>query len=263
MSYRIVFSDIDGTFLNSRHEVLPGTEQAVKRLQQMDIPFVLVSARMPEAITPITEKIGIRIPMISYSGALVLTREGGTLYSHTMPQEPAARILDEIRQRWPEAVVNYYAGHQWFVRDPKNPAVQREERITSASSVPADFAVLMGKGILPHKLLCMSEPAVNEAMERELSRDFPELNVVRSSDILLEIMDKGITKSRGIAVLLEHFGLTAQDALAFGDNYNDVDMLQYVGTGVAMGNAPEEIKAIADAVTDTNDCEGIAKYLGK
>ena len=84
---------------------------------------------------------------------------------------------------------------------------------------------------------------------------------MRSSDILLEIMDKGITKSRGIAVLLGHFGLTAQQALAFGDNYNDVDMLQYAGTGVAMGNAPEEIKAIADAVTDTNDHEGIAKYL--
>ncbi len=261
MSYRIVFSDIDGTFLNSRHEVMPETEQAVKRLLQRQIPFVLVSARMPEAITPITGKIGIKIPMISYSGALVLTREGETLYSHTMPQEPAVRILEEIGQRWPGSVVNYYAGHQWFVRDPQDPAVQREERITGAVSAQADFRELMDRGILPHKLLCMSEPSVNEEMEHELSRAFPELNVVRSSDILLEIMDKGITKSRGIAVLLGHFGLTAQQALAFGDNYNDVDKLQYAGTGVAMGNAPEEIKAIADAVTDTNDHEGIAKYL--
>ena len=261
MSYRIVFSDIDGTFLNSRHEVMPETEQAVKRLLQRQIPFVLVSARMPEAITPITGKIGIKIPMISYSGALVLTREGETLYSHTMPQEPAVRILEEIGQRWPGSVVNYYAGHQWVVRDPQDPAVQREERITGAVSAQADFRELMDRGILPHKLLCMSEPSVNEEMEHELSRAFPELNVVRSSDILLEIMDKGITKSRGIAVLLGHFGLTAQQALAFGDNYNDVDMLQYAGTGVAMGNAPEEIKAIADAVTDTNDHEGIAKYL--
>ena len=68
MSYRIVFSDIDGTFLNSRHEVMPETEQAVKRLLQRQIPFVLVSARMPEAITPITGKSGIKIPWSAQAG---------------------------------------------------------------------------------------------------------------------------------------------------------------------------------------------------
>lgn len=261
--YKIIFSDIDGTFLNSRHEVLPGTERAVRQLVAAGTPVVLVSARMPEAILPITEKMGIEIPLISYSGALVLTRTGEMLYSHTMPAEPTARILAAIEKRWPAVTLNYYAGHHWYVKDTQAPAVQREERITSAASEQADFAALMAQGILPHKILCMSEPAVNEAMERELTAAFPELNVVRSCDILLEIMDKGITKSQGIAVLLKHFGLVAADALAFGDNYNDVDMLEFVGTGVAMGNAPQDIKAIADAVTATNDEEGIAKYLAK
>lgn len=78
---RIVFSDIDGTLLTDDKRVTEKTEQAVKGLVQQGIPFVLVSARMPEAIYPITEAMGVKIPLISYSGALVLTEEGETLYS--------------------------------------------------------------------------------------------------------------------------------------------------------------------------------------
>ena len=75
MSIKIVFSDIDGTFLTNDHRVTKETEQAVKSLLNKNIPFVLVSARMPEAIYPITKKIGITIPIISYSGGLVLTEK--------------------------------------------------------------------------------------------------------------------------------------------------------------------------------------------
>lgn len=90
---RIVFSDIDGTLLTDDKRVTEKTEQAVKGLVQQGIPFVLVSARMPEAIYPITEAMGVKIPLISYSGALVLTEEGETLYSLTMKAErqPSSR----------------------------------------------------------------------------------------------------------------------------------------------------------------------------
>ena len=84
---KMVFSDIDGTLLTDDKRVTAGTEQAVKELLGRGIPFVLVSARMPEAITPITERMGIKIPMICYSGALVLTAAGEVLQSVTMEKE--------------------------------------------------------------------------------------------------------------------------------------------------------------------------------
>ena len=90
---RIVFSDSDGTLLTDDKRVTEKTEQAVKGLVQQGIPFVLVSARMPEAIYPITEAMGVKIPLISYSGALVLTEEGMKI------QRDVCRELDEFDEK--------------------------------------------------------------------------------------------------------------------------------------------------------------------
>ena len=262
MPIRIVFSDIDGTFLTNDHRVTEHTQQAVKELLAKDIPFVLVSARMPEAIYPITRNIGVTIPIISYSGGLVLTAEEQVLYSKALTEADCRRVLADIDEHWPEVTVNYYAGRHWYVRCIDS-RVQLEMDITSAQAEIADFASLMAEGVLPNKILIMADPPVCEEMEKKLGERFPELNVVRSAPMLLEIMDRSVSKATGIEVMLKHFGLTAEEVIAFGDNYNDTEMLQYVGCGVAMGNAPEPIRALAHEVTKTNEEDGIHACLLK
>ena len=133
--------------------------------------------------------------------------------------------------------------------------------ITSATAELANFSELLEKNILPNKILIMTEPELCEKMERELSKKFTNLNVVRSHATLLEIMDKEVSKAEGIKILLNHYNFEIENALAFGDNYNDVEMLKFVGCGVAMGNAPADIKKIADAVTTSNEDDGIYNYL--
>ena len=240
---RIVFSDIDGTLLTDDKRVTEKTEQAVKGLVQQGIPFVLVSARMPEAIYPITEAMGVKIPLISYSGALVLTDEGETLYSLTRTAE--------------------HAGHHWYVKDTSDPRVALEMKITGAVAERRSFADCLTEDTLPHKILLMMEPADCERAERELQALFPALNVVRSAPHLLEIMDASVNKASGIEVMLKHFGLEASDALSFGDNYNDLEMLRYTGASVAMGNAPQPVKAAAGEVTTSNEEDGIYAYLSE
>jgi len=261
MKIKIVFSDIDGTFLTNDHNVTKNTERAVKSLLEKNIPFVLVSARMPEAIYPITDKIGIKIPIISYSGGLVLTEKEEVLYDKTIEVEQLKNILAEIKKRWSNITINYYAGRRWFVRDVNDKRVQREMNITSATAENADFNELIKKQILPNKLLIMTEPPICEEMEQELSKKFKELNIVRSSSILLEIMDNSVSKAAGIEVILKYFGIGAEESIGFGDNYNDVDMFKYVGHAVAMGNAPETVKKFADDVTTSNEEDGIYNYL--
>lgn len=206
---RIVFSDIDGTLLTDDKRVTEKTEQAVKGLVQQGIPFVLVSARMPEAIYPITEAMGVKIPLISYSGALVLTEEGETLYSLTMKAEHAAAFLEAVEAHFPQATVNYYAGHHWYVKDTSDPRVALEMKITGAVAERRSFADCLTEDTLPH------------------------------------------------------FGLEASDALSFGDNYNDLEMLRYTGASVAMGNAPQPVKAAAGEVTTSNEEDGIYAYLSE
>ena len=111
--------------------------------------------------------------------------------------------------------------------------------------------------------MVICEPPTCEEMERELGKKFPALNVVRSAPYLLEIMDKSVSKATGIEVLLKHYGYTVDEAIAFGDNYNDTEMLSYIPQSVVMANAPEAVKKLAAAVTDSNEAGGIYTYLVK
>ena len=259
MEIKIIFSDIDGTFLTNNHEVTEKTQKAVKSLLAQNKKFVLVSARMPEAIYPITEKIGVKIPVISYSGGLVLTEDEKILYDKKISLEETRKLLPELKNKH-DISVNYYTGRKWFV-EKIDARVEREIRITSATAELANFSELVEKNILPNKILIMTEPKICEKLEIELGKKFPDLNVVRSSKILLEIMDKTVSKARGIEHLLRHYNFGVEKSLAFGDNYNDVEMLKFVGCGVAMNNAPDDVKKIADDVTDSNEEDGIYNYL--
>ena len=239
-SPKIIFSDIDGTFLQDDHTVSARNAEAVRALLASGIPFVLVSARMPEAIYPIMQSIGVTIPIISYSGALALTAEGETLEDVRVDAGAAGMVLSALEDRYPELTVNYYAGRRWYVRDEDDPRVRHEEDITH---------------------LLMGEPAVCERAESDLAAAYPMLHVVRSAPNLVEIMEASVSKESGIRAMLGHYGLTADDALSFGDNYNDLEMLRFTKTSVAMANAPEDIKKAATDVTKSNAEDGIWWWL--
>lgn len=261
---KIILSDIDGTFLRDNKTIPELHAKAVKEILAQSKKFAMVSARMPEAIYPITDSIGLpRIPVISYSGALVLTEKEEILYNKKMPLEDTKNILAAIESGWTgDFAVNYYTGRKWYVKEIEK-RVQREIDITQAKAEIVDFEDLIAENILPNKILIMCEPPTCEDMERELGKQFKNLNVVRSAPHLLEIMDKSVSKAAGIEILLKYYNFSIEEAVAFGDNFNDIEMLQYIPQSVAMKNAPPEIQKIASAVTDSNENSGIYTYLKK
>lgn len=262
MDWKIVFSDIDGTVLNSKHELLASTIEAVQKLALKNIPFVLVSARMPKAMKLILDEMNVKMPMISYGGALVLDEQNQILHDDKINKLDTKAIIDEIELLWPDdVVINYYSDDNWFVKDKDNKAVKREENITNVKASQADFKELINKDILPNKILCMTKANISSKIEAVLQEKFPQLNIVRSSDILIEIMNKDVSKANGIEVLLHHLNMTPAQAIAFGDNYNDLTMLNFVGRGVVMQNAPEEIRKEAKYITKSNNEDGIYEYL--
>lgn len=259
---KIVLSDIDGTFLTDDKKTCAAHVKAIKSVVAKGLPFVFVSARMPEAIYPITDAIGMaHTPVISYSGGLVLTAAEEVLFDKKISAGDAQGILAAMK-RWQDITVNYYTGRRWFV-EAMDARAQHEVDITSAQVEIGNFDALLSESIFPNKILVMCEPPVCIDMERELGKLFPTLNVVRSAPHLLEIMDKSVSKATGIEVLLKHYGYTVDEAVAFGDNYNDIEMLELIPQSVAMANAPEAIKKLAAAVTDSNEVGGIYTYLVK
>ncbi len=259
---KIILSDIDGTFLKDDKSFTDLHAEALKAVIAKGLKFVFVSARMPEAIYPITDAIGMaHTPVISYSGGLVLTAAEEVLFDKKISAEDARGILAAMK-RWQDITVNYYTGRRWFV-EAMDARAQHEVDITSAQVEIGNFDALLSENVFPNKILVMCEPPVCIEMERELGKLFPTLNVVRSAPHLLEVMDNSVSKATGIEVLLKHYGYALDEAVAFGDNYNDIEMLELIPQSVAMANSPDAIKKLAAAVTDSNEVGGIYTYLVK
>lgn len=255
--YKAVFSDIDGTLLNSQHQITPKTEEAIKNVLKQGIPFIPVSARPPYAITPYTEQLGAQYGMICYSGALILDKNLTALYSVILAPQDLQK-LNALLADFAHLSISYYAGLDWFCNDVNNNWIKQESEITGLSAKS-----IQGNLTDAHKILVMGSAEEIQRVEPVLKQALPHLSIHRSKDEYLEIMNPAATKAKAIQFMEQHLGISAEQVIAFGDNFNDLDMLQYAGLSVAMGNAPDAIKQAAKEVTATNNEDGIALVLNR
>ena len=263
MAVKIILSDVDGTFLANDKSVPQLHAQALKSILDKGLKFAFVSARMPEAIYVLTDNLKLsRTAVISYNGAFILAEDEKIIYDKKIPADEAKKILSEMSSRWQDISVSCYVGRKWFTQN-IDERIEKEILNTDAFAEVTNFDDLFNQNIIPNKIFVRCESSTCEEMERELGNKFANLNVVRSAPHLLEVMEKSVSKATGIEILLKHYGFTKEEAIAFGDNYNDTEMLQYIPQSVAMGNSPEKIKKLAAAVTDTNEDSGIYTYLVK
>lgn len=256
MKYKAFFSDIDGTLINDRHQLTERTRAAVRRVIARDIPFILVSARPPLAITPFVNAIGGKQPLVAFNGALILDGDRNPLYSITLDDQDLRRLETRLENA-PVLYPNYYRNLEWISPDPDNPWTSQEGDITGlrATQKPAEPLSRV------HKILVMGEAADILALETELKPQYPHLQIHRSKATYLEIANKSASKSQAITKLAAHFGIDIRDTVAFGDNYNDLDMLLTAGYGIAMGNAPADIQARADHIAASHNEDGVAQIL--
>lgn len=258
---RILFSDIDGTLINSRQHIPGRTREKILELDAKGIPFILVSARGPAGVEVIRRELGNRRPFICYSGGLILDADGSALYSKQMEVGLAVEIQGFLEREYPEICCNTYGGDLWVVKDDRNPWVVREEKITRGKSVSGDIREAFAQAGGIHKFLLMGEPDPISQAELLLRKHYPELSVLKSNDFYLEVMDGSVHKAAGVRYLCDHYQIPVEEAAAFGDGENDVGMLQAVGCGFAMGNAPEDVKRQVNYVTGSNEEEGIWEVI--
>ena len=145
----------------------------------------------------------------------------------------------------------------WLAEEPRHPAILQEAEISGCEPLQGSLKQAASVVSHVHKLLCIGDAMRIRALQKELRERFPRLMALRSKPEYLEILSPESTKRGAAQVLLDHYGLDAKQAVAFGDSDVDLDMLQYCGFGVAMGNAPRQLKEQADYVTASNDEEGV------
>lgn len=265
MVYQILFSDIDGTLLNSKFQISTDTIQAIQSLNSIKIPFVLVSARMPKGIEPYQHQIGVYEAMICFSGALALGKRDAAghreiIRNITLQREDVESIYQRIKFQ-DDITLSVYTKDDWFV-DELNEMNLLESEITSIKPVVCGQERILD---IQHisKILCIGKPQSIDLLQTDISNNYPNLTVYKSKPTYLEIMAPQVSKSRAMKALLASMDLTMDRAVSIGDYYNDIDMIQNAGLGIAMGNAPDDVKMYADEITASNDHNGLKLIIDK
>lgn len=252
---------MDGTLLDRRHRLSARTVETVKRLADIGVPFVLVSARMPDSMFFCQRELGLDTPMVCYNGALVLDGARREVLSLGIPLAVAADIKRRIALGWPRVSATVYSGNLWISDEGDSRWVREEAAITSVPPRLGDFETILGPGGEAHKVFCMGEPDEIDAIAAAMRELHPELSIHKSKDTYLEILNPDALKSKAVRFLCDGWGIDPGETAAFGDNFNDIDMIAAAGVGVAMANAPEGVRRHAKLIAPDNDNDGVAEIL--
>lgn len=263
---KLIAIDIDGTLLTPGGTITARTRAIIQEAQRAGLIVTLATARRYTTAGWIAEELGIELPLITYDGALIASYPSATILRTQLLSASVARQAIEIFQRYAiqpiihpcdcvnEAALTGPAEHDhlelagyiaWaetrFQRMPY-------ERLCATLSDPLRIVAFVSEATM-YTLL----PAFAHL---DCSRHMLKLGSYQSAEFTL--MHRQCSKASGVAVLAEHYNIPLEQVMAIGDNTNDILMLQNVGWGVAMGQAPAAVKAAAKAVTTSNTEDGAA-----
>ncbi len=264
--YKVVCTDIDGTLLDHNRQLSARTINAFRRLPGGTL-VVLASSRMPAAMRHLQEELGIgNHPIIAYNGGYVIQySEDGNIRVTNDEQIPLNVVRGILERAVSSIHISLYHKDEWYVPEFDHWA-DRESTITKVNPVIASPDKTLtqweaeGKGA--HKVMCMGPEADIFELGSVLSEHFAsDIHVYRSRPTYLELAPASISKGKALELLLSQNKLAMGDALSFGDNYNDIELLKMCGHGVAVDNAIAEVKAVAAAITDAGKQDGVARTL--
>ena len=259
---KLIMSDIDGTILDKNHQLDSYLIELMPLLKQRDIPFVLASARSPLGIAPISKELGITdFPIACYNGALISLGDK-ILSQHTINKKELLLLHDFLKKEFPTVSINVYSGKDWLVNT-IDEWVEIEATITGESPKVTSLAdFIKDEKTLVHKLLLIDNTDTIQKLQKNLSSiDFPQTNFYLSKDNYLEVTHNQVSKKQALLELAKYYQLSLSEIMTIGDNYNDIPMIETSGLGVAMGNAPTDVKTCANTVTDSNDQNGVSKAI--
>ena len=258
MKYSLIALDLDGTVLNSNHAVTKKVRLALNRVIEKGVYVVLVSSRPPRSVLEIAKHIGTKDPIIALGGAVIANQNGDLvdLNNATIVHQDIKKILALSKRH--NLTVNFYSGWDWYV-DRLDRRVQNEIEIIGFT--PNIVEALEQLDREPEKILLMGEADSLQNFHNEISQQTLGISTSFSKPTYYEITASNIIKATALDRVCQKLNISSSDTIAVGDNFNDLDMLRWAGLGVAMDNAPAEVKAVADLIIGSNDEDGVAYFV--
>lgn len=268
MNYQLIALDLDGTLLNSRKELSPGNRAALEAAANLGIQIVPATGRNFEGMPDFIRNLACARYYISCDGALVYDKETGSdLCSTGIPADYARDVLAFLEGC--DGIADFYADGLCYMTasnllrlEANGISAMQAAYIRSCRHPVASLSDTIGQVQSVHLMqIFLHHPEEKAALMAQLEARFPMLCVATSIPNNIEMNWHTATKGSALEALCRQLDIPISAAIAFGDQLNDIPMLQAAGTGIAMGNAAPEVRAAADRSTLTNDEDGVAAAL--
>ena len=266
LPYSIIALDLDGTLTNSEKNITPRTFDALMKAQREGVRLVLASGRPTFGISALANQLQLADYggyVLSYNGGRIIDWCEKTVIFSQVVDQKLVPILYDFAEKAQLPIVTYLP-EAILASKNEGEYLAEEARINGMPVVVAQNFVEEAMQIAggSTKFLIPGEPELLIQLESEMKAALSEqMEVFRSAPFFLELPPKGIDKAQSLQRLLTHLGLERESLMAFGDGFNDLSMIQFAGQGVAMANAVDEVKSIANFVTTSNEEDGIAHAL--
>lgn len=280
---KLFATDLDGTLLNSNHEVSKENIEALKLAQQEGVEIAIATGRTYSDAIHICKKANINAHIISNNGALVFSKEGKKLKSSTIDKESLEYVLNWLYEN--EYFFEICTDKNLFLPYDTKTILEKDFKIAKANdpSLPINIVSDMTSLIFSQegiKLINCKDDILNSDLDfcsitavsfdknrlqygRDRYSKYKNLSMVVSSEYNFEMINKNASKGNSLEYLANYLGIPLKDVAAIGDNYNDISMFRKVGISVAMGNAKDDIKTICSHVSVSNDLNGVAHFIHK
>jgi len=234
------------------------TISVLRRAEEAGLHVVVVTGRMVQSTRRVLEPVGLREPIICYQGAVVADADGTWLRHEPIPLDLARETLGVLAEEGYDP--NVYVGDELYVG-----------AATEGSLAYAAFQEIaiheVGSSLAwleepPTKLVCVGEPDELDGLERRMKERLGQrLYISKSLPYFLEFAAPNVTKAAGLEFLAERMGFTREQTVSFGDGENDVELIEWAACGIAVENAHERVKAVADWVCPSAEEQGVAQVL--
>jgi Cof subfamily protein (haloacid dehalogenase superfamily) len=260
VKYRLVAADLDGTLRAEQQPFTPRVREAVRMAQARGVRIVMATGRMSRTAMPFALDLGLTSPIVCDHGATIRDAQTNEfLLQRPIPVELARQVV-----AWTPADITVVvcANEEFCVPRATKDAARFAGRYHDHFHVIPDLAQSLQ--IEPQKIVFVNDEAVTTRLLAELKQQFDgRLQVVQSFARYVELTHLDVSKATAVAWLAQRWGIAREEVIAVGDQGNDISMIEWAGLGVAMGNAIESVKAIADYIAPSAAEDGVAAIIGK
>ncbi|MGA9059334.1 MAG: Cof-type HAD-IIB family hydrolase [Terriglobia bacterium] len=271
MPIRLVAIDLDGTLLNSRREISEGNRRALLEAVEREVQVVIVTGRRFHSALPLVSQIPCPVTLITSNGALIANSSEEVLYRDFLPRDVAQQVLEFARKYRPYSVAIFHTPGYGQVTMQDNavdegPLGWYVQTSAHCLRLVPDLEAALDRD--PIQVMIGGHPAQIEPAEMLLAESPIRSSIhltwttyLTTNISILDVMNRGCSKGRALKIWAEQCGIQPGEVMAVGDNFNDLEMLQYAGLPVLMGNHCPELHRPDWTLTLPNDEDGVAEAI--